>query len=121
MELRSKGQGLIRRPPVPNGPTVEILFGGDGPDVGLLRIEVPPGAGMPEHDHGGSDIVLHTLEGSVVISKGDESIQVDVGDSAFIEKTEKVALRNPDEQRTAVVLVAAGPPVFVSAIRNWPA
>lgn len=121
MELRSRGEGVVRRPPVPDGPTVEVLFGGDegGPDVGLVRVEVPPGAGMPEHDHGGSDVVLVPLEGAVEISQGGEVIAVGVGDAALVRKDERVALRNPGDQ-VAHLVVAAAPVAFVAGIRGWP-
>ncbi len=120
MELRSRGDGLVRQP-APGAPVVEVLFGGDesGPDVGLVRVDIAPGSGMPEHDHGGSDVVLVPIVGSVVVSKGDESFSVGVGDALAIRKDEKVALRNPSDE-TAHVVVAAAPTAFVTAIRSWP-
>lgn len=121
MELVRHGEGLVRRPPVPDGPTVTVLFGGEpgGPDVGVVRLEVPAGFGMPEHVHAGSDVVVVPVAGSVVISKGTESVTVSAGDAALIRKDEAVALQNPGAD-SARVVVAAGPPHFVGAIRQWP-
>lgn len=120
MELCQHADGL-RRSPRPGGPVVTVLFGGDpeGPDVGVVRVEVPPGGGMAEHTHGGSDVVLVPVVGMVVISKGAESITVRTGDAALVRKEEAVSLANPGEE-VAQVLVAAGPPSFVSGIRDWP-
>lgn len=74
---------------------------------------------MPEHDHGGSDVVLVPVSGSVEITMGGDMIAVGVGDAALIRKEERVALRNPANQ-PAQLLVAAGPASFVAAIRAWP-
>ncbi|MEM9566563.1 MAG: cupin domain-containing protein [Actinomycetota bacterium] len=121
MELQRRGDGTTKRPPAPNAPTVTVLFGGEegGPDVGVVRVAIPAGAGMPEHDHGGSDVVLVPQVGSVEISHGDETIVVGVGDAALIRKDERVSLRNPGEGEVEV-LVAAGPPAFLTSIRAWP-
>lgn len=50
MSTRRRHEAASR---VSNAPTVEVLFGGDddGPFVGVVRVVVPAGAGMPEHDH----------------------------------------------------------------------
>ncbi len=121
MHLRKQAEGLVRRPPVPNSPTLTVFFGGDddGSDIGLVRVEVPAGAGMPPHRHNGSDVVLAPVAGWVRIAQGEESIDVHAGDCAWIGKDEEVSLTNPGEQ-TAHVLVAAGPAHFVASIRQWP-
>lgn len=120
MELCRQGEGL-QRSPRQGGPVVTVLFGGDpgGPDVGVVRVDVPPGGGMPEHTHGGSDVVLVPVEGTVVISQGSESITVETGSAALVRKDEAVSLANPGEE-TAQVIVAAGPADFVAGIRDWP-
>lgn len=121
MELVKHDEGLVRQPPIPNAPTVTVLIGGveGGPDVGLVRVHVPPGAGMPAHRHQGSDVILTPISGMVRIAKGTESVDVNVGDSVLVGKDEAVALSNPGSE-PAEVLVAAGPASFVSGIRNWP-
>jgi len=100
---------------------VTVLFGGDegGPDVGVVTVEVPVGAAMPEHDHGGSDIVLVGLAGGVEITGGGTTVAVGTGDAVLIRKDERVALSNPGSQ-PARVLVAAAPVDFVAGVRRWP-
>lgn len=121
MELIRAADAIVKRPPGPNVPTVTVLFGGDddGPDVGVVRVTVPVGASMPAHDHGGSDVVLSPVTGTVEITGDGRSITVGVGDSALIRKEEKVALRNAGDV-VAEVIVAAGPTAFVTSIRAWP-
>lgn len=121
MELIQRGKGDKRRPPAPNAPKVEVLFGGTegGPGVGVVRVFVAPGAGMGEHDHGGSDVVLMPQVGSVEITGALGTIDVEVGDAILIRRDERVALRNPGDT-DAEVLVVAGPPTFVASIRSWP-
>ncbi|MFV0524108.1 MAG: cupin domain-containing protein [Acidimicrobiales bacterium] len=100
---------------------MEVLFGGenDSPDVGVVRVIVPAGAAMPEHDHAGSDVVLVPLVGSVEIDDADGTITVGAGDAALVRKDERVSLRNPGAA-AAEVIVAAGPPAFVASMQAWP-
>ena len=51
MELVKYGEGALRQPPVPNAPTVEVVFGGleGGSDVGLVRVRIPAGELRGEH------------------------------------------------------------------------
>lgn len=120
MELIKTNEGTTHQP-APGAPTVRVLFGGKegGPDVGLVRVHVPVGAGMPAHRHSGSDVILTTMTGLVRISKGDDNVEVHPGDSVLITKDEAVALTNPGPS-AAEVLVAAGPAHFVETIRAWP-
>jgi quercetin dioxygenase-like cupin family protein len=121
MELIRHGEGLFRSPPAPHAPTVEVLFGGaaGGSDVGVVRVGVPVGATLPEHDHSGSDVVLVPVLGTVEITAGGEVTTVGSGDAALIRKDERVALRNPGAW-PAELLVAAAPTDFVDRIRSWP-
>lgn len=122
MKLIRADECVVRRPPVPNAPTVEVFVGGepDGPAVGVVRVRVPAGAAMPEHDHAGSDVVLVSVAGRVEIGDGEESISVGPGDAVLVRQHERVSLRNAGDT-DAELLVAAGPPAFVTAIRAWPA
>ena len=108
MEVRSRGEGP-RRQPGPNAPTVEVLFGGEpgGPDLGVVRVEVPVGVGMAEHTHGGSDIVLLPVAGAVDIAKGDEVVHVCVGDAILIRKDEAVSLSNRGDGPADLIVAEA--------------
>lgn len=120
MKLCTKAEGLVRRPPQPNSPTVTVYFAGqESRDLGLVRVAIPPGAGMPPHRHGGSDVILAPTTGSVRITHGDEEIEVHVGDAALITREETVSLTNSGDQE-AELIVAAGPANFVAGILSWP-
>lgn len=121
MELSSTVNSPRRQPPGENTPIVTVVFGGEegGPDVGLVRVKVPVGAGMPAHRHGGSDVVITPVAGRVTISDGDASVDVEIGDSALIRKDEQVSLTNSGDE-TAEIIVSAGPANFVAGIRQWP-
>lgn len=121
MELRTAENAQHRRPPGENTPTIAVLFGGEegGPDVGLVRVSVPAGSGMPAHRHGGSDVIITPVAGRVTISDGATSVDVGVGSSALVRKDEEVSLTNPGDE-PAELIVAAGPANFVTGIRQWP-
>jgi len=121
MELRTAKDGVVRRPPGKNMPTVTVVVGGEenGPDVGLARVRVPVGASMPAHSHNGSDVIITPVAGQVSISDGSTSIDVIVGSSALIRKDEKVSLRNSSDE-PAEFIVSAGPADFIAGIRQWP-
>lgn len=121
MDMRTIENSPRRQPPGENTPTVTVVFGGeeDGPDVGLVRVTVPAGAGMPAHRHAGSDVILTPIAGRVTISDGETSVDVRVGDSALILKDEQVSLSNPGDE-PADIMVSAGPANFVAGIRRWP-
>lgn len=121
MQLRKGAESLVRKPPIPDSPVITVFFGGEqnGPDVGLVRVQIPVGAGMPAHRHDGSDVILAPVAGWVRISKEEETIEVRPGDAALVGKNEKVSLTNPGTE-TAHVIVAAGPADFIAGIRQWP-
>ncbi len=112
---------LVTRSPMPGAPLATVYFGDEGStDVGMVRVDVPPGAAMPPHKHHGSDVILTLVAGAVRITKGEEVIEVGTGDAALILKDELVALANPYEE-PARLIVAAGPADFVTSVQHWPA
>lgn len=121
MELRTADNSSHRRLPGENTPTITVIFGGeeDGPEVGLVRVRVPVGGGMPAHRHGGSDVIVTPIAGRVTISDGMTSVDVEVGASTLIRKDEVVSLTNPGGE-PAELIVSAGPADFVAGIRQWP-
>ncbi|WP_022918011.1 cupin domain-containing protein [Ruania albidiflava] len=122
MKLRTAADAAVRQPPLPDSPVISVFFGdADDPgDLGLLKVAVPAGAGMPPHRHHGSDVILIPVAGFVRIVKGEEQIDVYPGDAAFIDKDEAVSLTNPGSQ-DAQVFVAAGPASFVRTVLAWAA
>ena len=122
MKLRTAADAAVRKPPLPDSPVISVFFGGpdDPGDLGLLKVAVPAGAGMPPHRHHGSDVILIPVAGFVRIVKGEEQIDVYPGDAAFIDKDEAVSLTNPGTQ-DAQLFVAAGPASFVRTVLAWAA
>src|SRR5690625_7276644 len=110
MKLRTAADAAVRQPPLPDSPVISVFFGGadDPGDLGLLKVAVPAGAGMPPHRQHGSDVILIPAAGFVRIGKGEEAIDVCPGDAAVSEKDEAVSLTYPGKQ-DARVLVAARP------------
>ncbi|TWP34966.1 cupin domain-containing protein [Leekyejoonella antrihumi] len=121
MELMTRQDAPVHATHGTNSPSIEVLFGGkrDSEEIGLVRLTVPAGVSMPSHRHAGSDVILAAVAGSVRITKGDQIVDLEVGDALLIFKYESVALANPHQQ-TAEVLVAAGPAAFISTVRRWP-
>lgn len=122
MQLRKEVDAQVRQPPAPKSPTVTVYFGDsiESPDVGMVRVDIPAGAGMPPHQHNGSDVILSPVTGFIRIGKAEDSIDVHVGDAAYITRDEKVSLTNPGPE-PARLIVAAGPANFVAGIGAWPA
>lgn len=120
MKLITNSDAPIVSADFPNTPSVSVLFTEESsPDLGMVRVTVPSGAGMPPHRHSGSDVILAPMTGAVRISKDEEVVDVGVGQTILILKDETVALDNPHED-AAEVIVAAGPAAFVSTVRSWP-
>lgn len=123
MEVVRSGEGLVRRPPAPNPPTINVIFGGEegGPDVGLAYVTVPSGAVFPPHKHNGSDVIISPTLGTMIL-QGDsgQSVEVSAGDHVLIRKEEKVGLSNLTDEDAAFI-VSAGPADFIAGIRNFPA
>src|SRR5699024_9430089 len=111
-----RGSAPVHSANLPDSPRVSVVFGGvdDEPaDVGMVIVQLPPGAGMPAHRHHGSDVILTPTRGSVQVVKDGQEVTVTPGDALLITKEESVGLTNPGTE-TAELIVAAGPPAFVS-------
>ena len=79
-----------------------------------------PVGGLPEHDHGPSEIVLVHLSGSIELRQGDQRHSLAPGAVAHIATGERVSLTNPGTD-PAVMMIVASPPEFVARIAGWPA
>jgi len=122
MRFIGHGTAPVHSPNMPGTPRVSVLFGGDGDepaDVGMVIVEVPPGAGMPPHRHHGSDVILVPIRGAVRVTKDEDGVDVRVGDALLIDKDEAVGLTNTGDE-VAELIVAAGPPAFVTTVSRWP-
>jgi anti-sigma factor ChrR (cupin superfamily) len=59
---------------------MEVLVAADTSDsVAMVQVWIPAGGGMPEHDHGPSEIILVHLPGSIELQHGDEQHRLEPG------------------------------------------
>lgn len=112
-----------KRPPIQNAPVVELLLGENGDlPTAVASITIPPGGGMPEHDHGGSLTVITPISGSARLidaAAGDQVIELEPGTVATIPVGHRVAVENPGEE-DARLIATFTPPDFVLQLRSWP-
>lgn len=109
-----------RRAPLPDGPTVAPLVPpGVSDRAAVVHMELPAGAGLPEHAHGASEIVLIPLSGAVEVRQGEEVRALSAGAVARIAVGERVSLANTGAE-TASLMVVASPPDFAEHLASWP-
>jgi quercetin dioxygenase-like cupin family protein len=110
-----------RRSPSLGGPSAEpLITTGISELIGVIHLEIPAGAAIPEHDHGASQIVVIPLTGSLELSQGEHRRPLSKGMAAHIGLGERVGLANRDV-RPATVMVIASPPEFADRIAaSWP-
>lgn len=117
------GAGDRRRAPVPNGPVAEILIGADADQrLGAVHVVVPPGGGMPPHDHGASETLLIPLSGHVRLAdaeQGGDVTDLEPGALATIPVGQRVTLQNPTEEEARLLVILA-PADFAARLRDWP-
>lgn len=112
----------IRRQPLRDGPVASVVIAADaGCATGLIDVRVPPGAAMPEHDHGASEVALIMRSGRArLVAVGDGSVtELDPGVVVTIPVGERVRLENPSDSE-ARLLVVLTPPDFAAAVQTWP-
>lgn len=121
MYLTRIGTTPRRRAPIAGGPTMEVLVAAETSDnVAMVQVWIPPGGGLPEHDHGPSEIVLIHRSGSIELRQGDQLHRLAPGAIAHIATGERVSLTNPGTE-PAVMMIVASPAEFVARIAGWPA
>ncbi|TDW84339.1 quercetin dioxygenase-like cupin family protein [Kribbella pratensis] len=121
MYLTRIGTTPRRRAPVTGGPTMEVLVAAETSDnIAMVQVWIPPGGGLPEHDHGSSEVVLVHISGSIHLQQGGREHRLAPGAVAHIAAGERVSLTNPGTE-TAVMTIVASPPEFVARITAWPA
>jgi len=108
-----------RRAPVPGGPTAAVLTAEDADQVAVMHLEIPADGGMPEHDHGPSQIVLIPVAGSVEVHHGGQVEVLSRGAVAHIGVGERVSLANPGGE-PASLMVVVSPPEFARRLASWP-
>jgi quercetin dioxygenase-like cupin family protein len=110
-----------RQPPFPEGPTVAtVILPGDSAQVAAVHVEIPAGSGLPEHDHGASEIVLIPLSGTAELRHDGQARALSAGMAAHVGRGERVSLANPGPE-PASLMVVASPADFARHVATWPA
>jgi quercetin dioxygenase-like cupin family protein len=121
MLITDISQSPRHRAPIPGGPTAAMLTPeGSSSRLAAIHVEIPAGGGMPEHDHGPSEILLIPLSGPAELRHGDQVSVLPPGTAAHIARGERVSLANPGLQPVTLMVVAS-PPDFASRLASWPA
>lgn len=123
MQVIRPESGEVHAAPMEGGPTAEVLVGGDdaGGNLAAARVTVPPGGGMPEHEHGDSEALVVAFSGRVDIRSADARETLEPGMMALIGVGERVSLENPSSSEPASLLAFFAPPGFVKNLETWPA
>jgi len=111
------GSGVLRAAPVEGGPRVEVLAAGE--NLSAARVVLPPGGGMPEHDHGESEAMVVVRSGRVALRSGEREEELEAGAVSLLGVGERVALRNASQEE-AHLLAVFSPPGFVRNLEAWP-
>jgi quercetin dioxygenase-like cupin family protein len=107
--------------PFPGGPTAAtVILPGDSDQVAAVHVEIPAGSGLPEHDHGASEIVLIPLSGAAELRHDGHARTLCAGMAAHVGRGERVSLANPGPE-PASLMVVASPPEFAGQLATWPA
>lgn len=116
------GTGNRKSPPIQNAPVVELLLGADGELASAVAsVTIPPGGGMPAHDHGGSLTVITPIEGSARLIDSDAgggAIELAPGTVTAIPVGHRVAIENPGESEARLIATFT-PPDFVRQLGSW--
>lgn len=122
VEALTIGEGERRRAPIEGGPTIEIVRGAARDRrTAVLHVTIPPGGGMPEHDHGASEVVLVPQEGTIRLIPADgTALELVPGSVGVVPIGRRVRLENATAQ-PARALVIVAPPNFAEGVASWPA
>jgi 3-phenylpropionate/trans-cinnamate dioxygenase ferredoxin subunit len=115
-----RAEGTLQRDLTPAGPTVEALIDQtpDGGRLAVTEIVIPPGLGMREHDHGGSEALLVPLEGVLVVTSGTQRRDISSGMVVLLERGERVQLSNLTGEPFTMIVVSTSVPEPPTADRG---
>src|SRR5680860_131214 len=107
-----RAEGALQRDLTPAGPTVEALIDQtpDGGRLAATEIVIPPGVGMREHDHGGSEALLVPLDGVLAVTSGTQRRDISSGMVVLLERGERVQLSNLTSEPFTVIVVSTSVP-----------
>jgi 3-phenylpropionate/trans-cinnamate dioxygenase ferredoxin subunit len=107
-----RAEGALQRDLTPAGPTVEALIDQtpDGGRLAVTEIVIPTGAGMREHDHGGSEALLVPLDGVLTVTSGTQRRDISSGIVVLLERGERVQLSNLTSEPFTMIVVSTSVP-----------
>ncbi len=110
-------EGALQRDLTPAGPTVEALIDQtpDGGRLAVTEIVIPPGEGMREHDHGGSEALLVPLDGVLAVTSGTQRRDISSGMVVLLERGERVQLSNLTSEPFTMIVVSTSVPEQLTA------
>jgi quercetin dioxygenase-like cupin family protein len=90
--------------------------------MGVARVVIPAGGGMPEHEHGSSEAMVLPLDHPVAIVDVAAKTEFGVGpgDVVTIPIGDLVEVHNRGEA-DATIAVMFNPPDFTRQLQGWPA
>lgn len=102
-----RAEGALQRALTPAGPTVEALIDQtpDGGRLAVTEIVIPPGVGMREHDHGGSEALLVPLDGVLAVTSGTQRRDISSGMVVLLGRGERVQLSNLTSEPFTMIVV----------------
>ncbi len=112
-----RAEGALQRDLTPAAPTVEALID-QTPERGRLavtEIVIPPGVGMREHDHGGSEALLVPLDGVLAVTSGTQRRDISSGMVVLLERGERVQLSNLTSEPFTMIVVSTSVPEPLTA------
>ncbi|WP_217914832.1 DUF2249 domain-containing protein [Miltoncostaea marina] len=107
----------------PGLPGVRVrVLAGPPPDlaaaVGLIEMELDPGAALPPHTHGDAELVLHVLSGTALVASGAAQEELAGGAVLRVPPGAPVAVANPGGETLRLALVFA-PEGFERRFTAW--
>lgn len=118
MKIKQIGRSPVHQAPLPNGPEVEVILD-TGNNLSVAHVSLPPGASMPDHDHGDAETVVLIRTGQVELASGDEVAILGPGKLALVGVGERVRIRNGSPEPASLMAVFA-PRGFIDTFKEWP-
>lgn len=107
-----RAEVALQRDLTPAGPTVDALIDQtpDGGRLAVTEIVIPPGVGMREHDHGGSEALLVPLDGVLAVTSGTQRRDISSGMVVLLKRGERVQLSNLTSEPFTMIVVSTSVP-----------
>jgi quercetin dioxygenase-like cupin family protein len=108
MEISMKHLKLVEAPRLEPVKGALMALIGDGERMTMIRMEIQPGAIVPDHDHPNEQIGT-CVEGTGTLTSGGESVKVEPG-VAWVIPADELHSFEADKNNMAVLIEAWNPP-----------